>query len=616
MKEMIWESEHNSECKAHFKDSTHDSFSSYNYEYTPMHPRRFERPIFKSLHKHIFHSETLKAEKKAMSINNTTSAPSVDFLRAKQNGNGHSSIFPTPFVFSQKQRPAKTAHEETRTLSGATNSVAGNTNHPFGSAFEKSFPIKNATCSNPWNAASRRSPKKMQRRQLSTVEETVREDERELYRQLLQAVTGRSFFPTKPVSFRPFQVSRCLSSSSVSAAPITSSLSSLEPSALDVETLRQPSFGITSSDQKCTPLLNDATHFKPTCEKRDLSRHQLHSQQSHPSQEQCKGPNTDSVIVIDSISKHDDHPSTPFFKAELWIKELTSLYDSRARERRRRIEEQKAIALKLQNQRLQECGVKDDINLKLRVPLEKEIPVTLLPKPVEESVQEEPEFPELMQEMEKEIKSALFGGNNDQVLSEGFRLTITRKDIMTLHNLNWLNDEIINFYMNLLMERSKRKGLPKVHAFNTFFFPKLKSAGFQAVKRWTKKVDVFSADILLVPVHLGVHWCLAVIDFRKKTIMYYDSMGGQNNEACKLLLQYLKLESQDKKGFSFDCNGWSLSSKRCGEIPQQMNGSDCGMFACKYADYITKDKPISFTQHHMPYFRKRMVWEILHQKLL
>lgn len=70
--------------------------------------------------------------------------------------------------------------------------------------------------------------------------------------------------------------------------------------------------------------------------------------------------------------------------------------------------------------------------------------------------------------------------------------------------------QIINFYMNMLMERSKEKGLPSVHAFNTFFFTKLKTAGYQAVKRWTKKVDVFSADILLVPIHLGVHWCLAV----------------------------------------------------------------------------------------------------------
>lgn len=73
--------------------------------------------------------------------------------------------------------------------------------------------------------------------------------------------------------------------------------------------------------------------------------------------------------------------------------------------------------------------------------------------------------------------------------------------------------QIINFYMNLLMERSKEKGLPTVHAFNTFFFTKLKTAGYQAVKRWTKKVDIFSVDLLLVPIHLGVHWCLAVSAF-------------------------------------------------------------------------------------------------------
>ncbi|KAH0629023.1 hypothetical protein JD844_010766 [Phrynosoma platyrhinos] len=201
-------------------------------------------------------------------------------------------------------------------------------------------------------------------------------------------------------------------------------------------------------------------------------------------------------------------------------------------------------------------------------------------------------------EMDREIKNVLRSGNQDEVLSEAFRLTITRKDIQTLNNLNWLNDEIINFYMNMLMERSKQKGFPTVHAFNTFFFTKLKTAGYTAVKRWTKKVDIFSVDILLVPIHLGVHWCLAVIDFRKKTITYFDSMGGSNSEACRILL-YSKPSICLLK-----------------EIPQQMNGSDCGMFACKYADCISKDKPINFTQQHMPYFRKRMVWEILHRKLL
>lgn len=52
-------------------------------------------------------------------------------------------------------------------------------------------------------------------------------------------------------------------------------------------------------------------------------------------------------------------------------------------------------------------------------------------------------FDLLFQEMEKEIKNVFRNGNQDEVLSEAFRLTITRKDIQTLNHLNWLNDEVI-----------------------------------------------------------------------------------------------------------------------------------------------------------------------------
>lgn len=73
-----------------------------------------------------------------------------------------------------------------------------------------------------------------------------------------------------------------------------------------------------------------------------------------------------------------------------------------------------------------------------------------------------------------------------------------------------LFSQVINFYMNLLVERSKHPNLPSVNTFNTFFYPKLRSSGYSAVRRWTKKMDVFAKDLLLVPVHLGVHWCLSV----------------------------------------------------------------------------------------------------------
>lgn len=331
---------------------------------------------------------------------------------------------------------------------------------------------------------------------------------------------------------------------------------------------------------------------------------------------QSSAQDSDSVIIVkEERCKKPSAASVPCFQAELWIKELTSMYDSRARERRRQIEEQEALAARLLRQRLSGDGqLVPKVEVFIRVPLEKEVPLTPIVE-VTKRPEEPQEFPELRQEMEDGVSRAL-RGSPDEVLSEGFGLSLTRKDLQTLSNLNWLNDEVINFYMNLLVQRSKAPGLPAVDTFNTFFYPRLCASGYSAVRRWTKKMDIFAADILLVPVHLGVHWCLSVVDFRKKVVMYYDSMGGNNDKACQTLLRYLQQESKDKKGKELDTSGWTLHSRRRNEIPQQMNGSDCGMFTCKYAEYITKDKDITFTQKHMPYFRRRMVWELLNRKLL
>uniref|UniRef100_A0A8C4SRC5 Ubiquitin-like protease family profile domain-containing protein n=1 Tax=Erpetoichthys calabaricus TaxID=27687 RepID=A0A8C4SRC5_ERPCA len=182
-------------------------------------------------------------------------------------------------------------------------------------------------------------------------------------------------------------------------------------------------------------------------------------------------------------------------------------------------------------------------------------------------------------DMEDEVHKALSHSNPDEVLSSAFKQRITCRDLQTLGHQKWLNDEVINFYMNLLITRSEQEGGLKVYAFNTFFFPKLCAGGYQAVRRWTKGMDIFEKDIIFVPLHLGVHWCLAVVDFRVKEVKYYDSTYRKNDDICWILF-------------------------------------DCGVFACKYADYIARDKPINFTQKNMPYFRRRMVWEILNQKLL
>lgn len=543
--------------------------------------------------------------------------------------NGHSVNLP-PSITPELHPSPRLGRPLNLRSYGAPSFFSGVARNSCTSMYEKTFPIK--VVQSPTHSTS--SGRMHRPRPRCTAQESVREEEKEVYRQLLTMVSGgqssflhngsshaivrshRDFTSFLTTSRRLLQ----FSSPTGSAAGGTSEGPSSPPSprATSSQSSSNLPSPVGASNRPGTQTWSLDADLNSIRAATLTSAPSPSALQDNSSQDtQSSAHDGDSVIIVnEQKGKKQDSSSVPCFQAELWIKELTSMYDSRARERRRQIEEQEALAAQLLRQRLSDEGQRSpDVEVHVRVPLEKEVPLTLVieePKPVEEK----PEFPELTQEMNAEVNRALGGGSSHEVLSEGFGLSLTRKDLQTLSNLNWLNDEVINFYMNLLVGRSKDPNLPSVNTFNTFFYPKLRSSGYSAVRRWTKKMDIFSKDILLVPVHLGVHWCLSVVDFRKKAILYFDSMGGNNDEACRILFDYLQQESKDKKGKEMDTSGWTLHSKKRHEIPQQMNGSDCGMFTCKYADYITKDKPITFTQEHMPYFRKRMVWEIVNHKLL
>lgn len=55
-----------------------------------------------------------------------------------------------------------------------------------------------------------------------------------------------------------------------------------------------------------------------------------------------------------------------------------------------------------------------------------------------------------------------------------------------------------------------------------------------------------------------------------------------------LYRNYLNEEHKDKKGSPYDLSDWNFLHNK--NLPQQMNGSDCGMFACKYAEYLSRGK--------------------------
>ncbi|KAF7022427.1 hypothetical protein CFC21_035183 [Triticum aestivum] len=228
-------------------------------------------------------------------------------------------------------------------------------------------------------------------------------------------------------------------------------------------------------------------------------------------------------------------------------------------------------------------------------------------------------FVPLTDKDEDSVRRALGGKNRREILSEhkASNIVITREILQCLNDKHWLNDEVINLYLELLKERELREPSKfiKCHFFNTFFYKKLINGGYdyKAVRRWTMKrklgYNLIDCDKIFIPIHKEVHWCLAIINIRDKKFQYLDSLGSMDMKALKIIARYLVDEVKDKNGKQIDVLSWKHEGVQ--NLPLQENGWDCGMFMLKYIDFHSRDMGLTFGQKHMPYFRQRTAKEIL-----
>jgi len=229
-------------------------------------------------------------------------------------------------------------------------------------------------------------------------------------------------------------------------------------------------------------------------------------------------------------------------------------------------------------------------------------------------------------EEKERVNKALYGiGPQHEIIAEMDADTVTRQSVQRLRPKCWLNDEIIHFYFSALSRRNDEINPKKrCHFFKSFFITKLLEEGngykYSNVKRWSKKVpgkDIFALSKILFPVNIGnMHWATACIFMQEKTIRFYDSMGGHGTAYLEGLLQYLKDEWRDKKKCSRDdWDEWQLVGYT-DDIPQQQNGFDCGVFTCFFADFLSREMPLCFTQQHVTPYREHIALSILNGKAL
>lgn len=101
------------------------------------------------------------------------------------------------------------------------------------------------------------------------------------------------------------------------------------------------------------------------------------------------------------------------------------------------------------------------------------------------------------------------------------KATVEFEDLERLDEGQFLNDNLISFYLRFLEHELEMK-LPelskRVYFFNTFFYERLTSSqkghkgiNYEGVQKWTRTIDLFTYDFVIVPINELSHWYVAVI---------------------------------------------------------------------------------------------------------
>ena len=101
---------------------------------------------------------------------------------------------------------------------------------------------------------------------------------------------------------------------------------------------------------------------------------------------------------------------------------------------------------------------------------------------------------------------------------------------------------------------------------------------------------------------------------QEKRIQYYDSMSGAGTRYLNAALRYLGDEAKKRNIAGFDAADWTLIPSVDG-TPQQNNGTDCGVFTVMFADFITDDLQLVFSQTDINLFRRKICANVLRGEL-
>ncbi|KAJ3182706.1 hypothetical protein HDU87_008045 [Geranomyces variabilis] len=103
-------------------------------------------------------------------------------------------------------------------------------------------------------------------------------------------------------------------------------------------------------------------------------------------------------------------------------------------------------------------------------------------------------------------------------------VTVKQDDYNRLDDGEFLNDVVVEFTLRYLLAQADSNLQEQIHLFNSFFYEQLSykeegtkrsavpdPSGYDRVKKWTSKIDLFSKKYIFIPINENMHWYLALI---------------------------------------------------------------------------------------------------------
>ncbi|EFO91472.1 CRE-ULP-2 protein [Caenorhabditis remanei] len=241
-------------------------------------------------------------------------------------------------------------------------------------------------------------------------------------------------------------------------------------------------------------------------------------------------------------------------------------------------------------------------------------------------------------------------------------ITVEVKDVRTLDRKEFINDNVMGFMLTYIWCYMIDEELyvtvqlnpvsifffrkKKVHMYNTFFYSNLTKGlpplcysqrkpitadnesilkgGIQRCARWTRSMDLFTKDYIIIPINEDLHWMViaiinpagAIVDMSdeensrnapKTYMLFFDPLSGldpsRRNHMCycvkKFVLElYASTKAPGKKfasGKQEVCDETRIIDIRPNNAPIQDNFYDCGLYVLHFVEglFCSPKRPVT-----------------------